>query len=68
MPDAFVVPVGNGSNSSSIGKGMRLLKELGFVNHLAKLIGVQSAAANPLARAWETVQLEIILHAAFILR
>ena len=55
MPDAFVVPVGNGSNSSSVGKGMRLLRDLGFVDCTAKLIGVQSEAANPLARSWESV-------------
>ncbi len=53
MPDAFVVPVGNGSNSSSIGKAMRLLVNLGIADEMAKLIGVQSSAANPLARSWE---------------
>ncbi len=58
MPDAFVVPVGNGSNSSSIGKGIRLLQNLGFVNSgpRPKIIGVQSHAANPLAASWEAVQ------------
>lgn len=57
MPDAFVVPVGNGSNSSSIGKGMRLLHDLGICSNIAKLIGVQSKAANPLALSWEHVQM-----------
>jgi len=56
IPEAFVVPVGNGSNSSSIGKGMRLLRDLGFTDRLAMLIGVQSDAANPLATSWETTQ------------
>ena len=56
VPDAFVVPIGNGSNSSSIGKGMRLLRDLKVVDKLAKLIGVQSEAANPLASSWEEVQ------------
>lgn len=55
MPDAFVVPVGNGSNSSSVGKAMRLLVQLGLVDKTAKLIGVQSAASDPLARSWETI-------------
>ena len=55
-PDIFVVPIGNGSNSSSIGKGMRLMRDLGFVPDLAKIIGVQSEAANPLAASWEEVQ------------
>ena len=59
LPDAFVVPVGNGSNSSSIGKGMRLLRDVGIADDvLPKLIGVQSRAANPLARSWESVQMD----------
>ena len=62
MPDVFVVPVGNGSNSSSIGKGMRLLRDLGFVKNIGKLIGVQSEAANPLARSWELTQDEGVAH------
>lgn len=52
MPDWFVVPVGNGSDTSSIGKGMRTLRDLGFVNHIARILGVQSEAADPLARSW----------------
>lgn len=53
MPDVFVVPVGNGSNSSSIGKGIRLLRDTGLVPGEPKIIGVQSSAANPLADSWE---------------
>lgn len=57
MPDAFVVPVGNGSNSSSIGKAVRKLYNARLVEDVGtKLVGVQSAAANPLAKSWESVQ------------
>lgn len=56
MPDAFVVPVGNGSNSSSVGKAMRTLVNLRLTGKMAKLIGVQSEAANPLAQSWERVR------------
>ena len=52
MPHWFVVPVGNGSNSSSVGKGIRTLHDLGFVDRTARILGVQSEAANPLARSW----------------
>jgi threonine synthase len=52
MPDWFVAPVGNGSNTSSIGKGMRLLKDLRFVDKTAQILGVQSEAACPLERSW----------------
>lgn len=59
LPDAFVVPVGNGSNSSSIGKGMRTLYNKRLVNDVGtKLIGAQSLAANPLAKTWEMSQHE----------
>lgn len=53
MPDVFVVPVGNGSNSSSIGKGIRCLLDNGLASGEPKIIGVQSKAANPLAHSWE---------------
>ncbi len=56
MPDAFVVPIGNGSNSSSVGKAVRRLQDTGLVTGEPKLIGVQSEAANPLARSWEAAQ------------
>jgi threonine synthase len=56
MPDAFVVPVGNGSNSSSIGKGIRCLQDTGLVTDKPKIVGVQSEAANPLAQSWEKSQ------------
>jgi len=51
-----VVPVGNGSNSSSVGKGIRLMHEKEMAFEQPRIIGVQSAAANPLAIAWEAVR------------
>lgn len=56
LPEWFVVPVGNGSNSSSIGKGMRLLRDLGFVTRTSRILGCQTEAANPLARSWASAQ------------
>ncbi|OGG58613.1 threonine synthase [Candidatus Kaiserbacteria bacterium RIFCSPHIGHO2_01_FULL_56_24] len=56
LPDWFAVPVGNGSNSSSIGKGIRLLKDLGFVKTASRILGCQAEAANPLARSWPMVR------------
>ncbi|GMQ95027.1 MAG: threonine synthase [Patescibacteria group bacterium] len=56
LPDWIAVPVGNGSNSSSIGKGMRLLKDLGLVERTARILGCQSEAANPLSKSWMSVQ------------
>jgi len=51
MPDWFAVPVGNGSNCSSIGKALRLLKRFGMEKS-SRILGCQSQAANPLAKSW----------------
>jgi threonine synthase len=57
LPDAFALPVGNGSNTSSVGKAIRLLKELEFVDDKeCKIIAAQSDSANPLATSWERAQ------------
>ena len=53
LPDWFVVPVGNGSNSSSIGKGLRLMKQLGFPGNSSSILGCQSEAANPMVLSWQ---------------
>jgi threonine synthase len=54
-PDWIAVPVGNGSNCSSVGKGLRLLKKLG-VEKSSKILGCQSEAANPLAKSWNSAR------------
>lgn len=58
LPDWFVVPVGNGSNTSSVGKGIRLLKELRMVDNTkdARILAAQAAAASPLARSWRKAE------------
>ena len=48
VPDYFVVPVGNAGNISALGKGLRELRELGIIDKSPRLIGVESAHANPL--------------------
>ncbi len=53
MPDAIFMPVGNGSNSSSNWEGLHLLRMLGFVDSIPKLIGVQVRAASPLYNSWK---------------
>jgi threonine synthase len=50
-PDWIVVPVGNAGNVSAIGKGLFELKELGLIDRVPRLLGVQAEAAEPLARA-----------------
>lgn len=52
LPDWYVAPVGNGSDVSSIGKALRLMKQMGF-NADSRILGAQLAIANPLYASWE---------------
>jgi len=46
-PDYIVVPGGNLGNASAIGKGLRELKEMGFIEKVPKVVVIQAAGANP---------------------
>jgi threonine synthase len=50
-PDWIVIPGGNLGNASAVGKGFQLMKELGVVDRLPRLVVAQAAHANPLWRA-----------------
>lgn len=52
LPDWFAVPVGNGSNSTSIGIGMRRLLSSGIVQDPGRILGVQTHSATPLYNSW----------------
>ena len=64
VPDYLVVPGGNLGNSSAFGKAFRELKTHGFIDHFPRLIIVQAAGANPLARLWSSgaSQLQAVEH------
>jgi threonine synthase len=53
LPDWIAVPIGNGSNCSSVGKALRLMKRLG-AEKSSRILGCQSEAANPLAKSWNS--------------
>jgi threonine synthase len=46
-PDYIVVPGGNLGNASAIGKALRELKEMGFIEKVPHVVVVQAAGANP---------------------
>jgi threonine synthase len=52
LPDAVLVPVGDGCIVSSVCKAFRELHEVGVIGKVPRVIGVQAAGAAPLARAW----------------
>ena len=46
-PEYIVVPGGNLGNVSAIGKGLRELKELGFIEKVPQVVVVQAAGSSP---------------------
>jgi threonine synthase len=50
-PDWVVIPGGNLGNASAVGKGFALMKQLGVIDRLPRLVVAQAENANPLWRA-----------------
>lgn len=51
VPDWVVIPGGNLGNASAVGRGFLMMKELGLVSRLPRLVVAQARSANPLFRA-----------------
>jgi threonine synthase len=51
-PDVFVIPGGNLGNVSALGKGLLLMKELGLISRLPRIVVAQAERANPLYRSF----------------
>lgn len=58
-PDYLVVPGGNLGNSSAFGKAFTELKGHGFIEKVPRIVIVQAAGANPLARMWASGSKEL---------
>jgi threonine synthase len=52
VPDWVIVPGGNLGNVSAIGKGFLMLKELGLIHKLPRIVCAQAERANPLYRSF----------------
>lgn len=52
-PDAVICPVGDGCIISGLYKGFSDLKELGLIDHMPRLYGIQAEGANPLVKAFD---------------
>lgn len=51
-PDWIILPVGNLGNISALAKGLSLMKELGLIERLPRLVAAQAAHANPFYRSF----------------
>jgi len=54
VPDWVVIPSGNLGNVSALGKGFLLMKELGLIDRLPRIVCAQAARANPLYLSYQT--------------
>ncbi|MBI3013506.1 MAG: threonine synthase [Candidatus Tectomicrobia bacterium] len=54
IPDVVIVPGGNLGNISAIGRGFLLLRNLGIISRLPRLVCAQAERANPLYRSYLT--------------
>ena len=52
VPDVVIIPGGNLGNVSALGKGFLLMKVLGMINSLPRIVCVQAAKANPLYQSY----------------
>jgi threonine synthase len=53
-PDRVILPVGNAGNITAYWKGFKELKDLGIVEGLPKMTGIQAVGANPIEKAFAT--------------
>lgn len=52
VPDYFIIPGGNLGNVSALGNGLLMMKELGLIEKMPKIILAQAEKANPLYRSY----------------
>jgi threonine synthase len=52
-PDVIIIPGGNLGNVSALGKGLMMMKDLGLIDKLPRIVVAQAERANPLYRAYQ---------------
>src|SRR6266404_2352606 len=51
-PDVIIIPGGNLGNVSALGAGLRMMKDLGLIKKLPRIVVAQAERANPLYRSY----------------
>jgi len=51
-PDVIIIPGGNLGNVSALGKGLLMMRDLGLIGKLPRIVVAQAERANPLSRAY----------------
>ena len=52
VPDVIIIPGGNLGNVSALGKGLMMMKDLGLIKKLPRIVVAQAKRANPLYRSY----------------
>ena len=52
-PEVIIIPGGNLGNVSALGAGFLMMKELGLISRLPRIVVAQAQRANPLYRAYQ---------------
>ncbi|MCL1979135.1 MAG: threonine synthase [Methanomassiliicoccaceae archaeon] len=60
VPDRIILPVGNAGNISAIHKAIQELKEVGWIDKVPMLTGIQAAGAAPIAKAFDAEKIDFI--------
>ena len=60
VPDRIILPVGNAGNISAIYKGFKELKELGIIDAIPKMTGIQAEGSRPVVDAIDRGLAEIV--------
>jgi threonine synthase len=53
LPDVIIIPGGNLGNVSALGKGLMMMRDLGLVSKLPRIVVAQAEHANPLYRSFK---------------
>ncbi len=53
VPDVIIIPGGNLGNVSALGKGLLMMRELGLIHRLPRIVVAQAERANPLYRSYQ---------------
>jgi threonine synthase len=54
VPDVMIIPGGNLGNVSALGKGLLMMKDLGLIAKLPRIVVAQAQKANPLYLSYKT--------------
>ena len=52
VPDVIIIPGGNLGNVSALGKGLLMMRDLGLITKLPRIVVAQAERANPLYRSF----------------